>query len=299
VSVYDTQNESTRQDALDKAAEAIKDGKLIVLPTDTVYGIGADAFTADAVQDLLDAKGRGRDVPPPVLVGDPSVLLGLAVDVPEYAERLTEEFWPGPLTLILRSQPSLTWDLGETRGTVALRMPDDETALELLRTTGPLAVSSANRHGKDAALSVMDAATQLGDRVEVYLDGGPARIGTSSTIIDTTVEPPEIVREGALTAEQIVEAVGDIFTPPEPEEPEEPTEPGSAAEDSTEPEDAAEESTEPESAAEEPTGTDAPAADAPEEPSDPEATPSSAEATPSDDAATTGEDGPTAEDRPG
>jgi L-threonylcarbamoyladenylate synthase len=217
VSVYDTQNESTRQDALEKAAEAIKDGKLIVLPTDTVYGIGADAFTADAVGDLLDAKGRGRDVPPPVLVGDRSVLLGLAVDVPEYAERLTEEFWPGALTLILTAQPSLTWDLGETRGTVALRMPDDETALELLRTTGPLAVSSANRHGKDAALSVMDAATQLGDRVEVYLDGGPARIGTSSTIIDTTVEPPEIVREGALTQEQIVEAVGDIFTPPEPE----------------------------------------------------------------------------------
>ncbi|MFE5775492.1 L-threonylcarbamoyladenylate synthase [Brachybacterium sp. NPDC056505] len=219
MSVYDTTNEATRDEGLQAAQDALSDGGLIVLPTDTVYGIGADAFTPDAVQALLDAKDRGRDAPPPVLVGDPAVLLGLAVDVPEYAERLTEAFWPGALTLILTAQPSLNWDLGETRGTVALRMPDDEVTLELLRRTGPLAVSSANRHGKPAALSVMDAATQLGDRVEVYLDGGPARLGTASTIIDTTVEPAEIVREGALTREQIVEAVGDIFTAPEQEEP--------------------------------------------------------------------------------
>ncbi|UEJ82872.1 threonylcarbamoyl-AMP synthase [Brachybacterium halotolerans subsp. kimchii] len=226
MSVYDTTNEATRDEGLQAAQDALSDGGLIVLPTDTVYGIGADAFTPDAVQALLDAKDRGRDAPPPVLVGDPAVLLGLAVDVPEYAERLTEAFWPGALTLILTAQPSLNWDLGETRGTVALRMPDDEVTLELLRRTGPLAVSSANRHGKPAALSIMDAATQLGDRVDVYLDGGPARLGTASTIIDTTVEPAEIVREGALTREQIIEAVGDIFTAPEPEEPEA----GSAAE---------------------------------------------------------------------
>jgi hypothetical protein len=153
------------------------------------------------------------------------------VDVPEYAEHLTEEFWPGALTLILKAQPSLAWDLGETRGTVALRMPDDETALELLRLTGPLAVSSANRSGKPAALTVMEAASQLGDRVEVYLDGGKARIGTSSTIIDTTVEPAEIVREGALTQEEIVEKVGDIFTAPEPEPEPEPEGDAEAAED--------------------------------------------------------------------
>ncbi|GAB2545911.1 L-threonylcarbamoyladenylate synthase [Brachybacterium huguangmaarense] len=217
MSVYDTKSEDGRDEALDAAVAAVRDGKLIVLPTDTVYGIGADAFRPEAVQDLLDAKGRGRSVPPPVLVGDPAVLLALAVDVPEYAERLTEEFWPGALTLILTAQPTLGWDLGETRGTVALRMPDDPSALELLRRTGPLAVSSANRHGRPAALTVLDAATQLGDSVEVYLDGGTARIGTSSTIIDTTVEPPEIVREGALTREQIIDAVGDIFTVPDPE----------------------------------------------------------------------------------
>ena len=214
MSVHDTKNPETREDALAAAVDAVRGGDLIVLPTDTVYGIGADAFTPDAVEALLEAKGRGRDTPPPVLIGDHAVLLALAADVPDYVEDLTEELWPGALTLILTAQPSLTWDLGETRGTVALRMPDDEVALELLRRTGPLAVSSANRHGKPAALTVLDAATQLGDSVEVYLDGGVARVGTSSTILDTTVTPAEIVREGAVTRAQIIEIVGDIFTAP-------------------------------------------------------------------------------------
>lgn len=217
MSVHDTQNPETREAALDAAVAAIRDAKLIVMPTDTVYGIAADAFDAAAVEALLEAKGRGRETPPPVLVADPAVLHALAVDAPDYVEELVEAFWPGPLTLILTAQPSLTWDLGETHGTVALRMPDDDLALDLLRRTGPLAVSSANRHGKPAALQVLDAATQLGDAVEEYLDAGPARIGTSSTIIDTTVQPPEIVREGHLDKEQIIAAVGDIFAVPEPE----------------------------------------------------------------------------------
>ena len=216
MSVHDTQNPETREAALDAAVAAIRDAKLIVMPTDTVYGIAADAFDAAAVEALLEAKGRGRETPPPVLVADPAVLHALAVDAPDYVEDLVEAFWPGPLTLILTAQPSLTWDLGETHGTVALRMPDDDLALDLLRRTGPLAVSSANRHGKPAALQVLDAATQLGDAVEEYLDAGPARIGTSSTIIDTTVQPPEIVREGHLDKEQIIAAVGDIFAVPEP-----------------------------------------------------------------------------------
>lgn len=217
MSVHDTKNPESREESLAAAVDAVRGGELIVLPTDTVYGIGADAFTPDAVEALLEAKGRGRDTPPPVLIGDHAVLLALAVDVPDYVEDLTEELWPGPLTLILNAQPSLTWDLGDTRGTVALRMPEDEVALELLRRTGPLAVSSANRHGKPAAQSVLDAATQLGDSVTVYLDGGPARIGSSSTILDTTVSPAEIVRQGALSKERIIEVVGDIFTAPEPE----------------------------------------------------------------------------------
>lgn len=217
MSVHDTQNPESREEALAAAVDAVRGGELIVLPTDTVYGIGADAFTPEVVEALLEAKGRGRDTPPPVLIGDHAVLLALATDLPDYVEDLAEELWPGALTLILTAQPSLTWDLGETRGTVALRMPEDEVALELLRRTGPLAVSSANRHGKPAATSVLDAATQLGDSVAIYLDGGPARIGASSTILDTTVTPAEIVREGAITKERIIEVVGDIFTAPEPE----------------------------------------------------------------------------------
>jgi L-threonylcarbamoyladenylate synthase len=230
VSVHDTQNPESREDALAAAVDAVRGGGLIVLPTDTVYGIGADAFTPQAVQDLLEAKGRGRDTPPPVLIGDHAVLMALATDLPDYVEDLTDALWPGALTIILTAQPSLTWDLGETRGTVALRMPEDETALELLRRTGPLAVSSANRHGKPAARTVLEAATQLGDAVEIYLDGGEAQLGESSTILDATVTPAEIVREGAITKQQIIEVVGDIFTAPEPEPEEEPADADTDAE---------------------------------------------------------------------
>ncbi|MBV7412244.1 threonylcarbamoyl-AMP synthase [Dermabacteraceae bacterium TAE3-ERU27] len=218
MSVYDCRDEKGRVEGIAAATEAIRNGKLIVLPTDTVYGVGADAFNADAVQDLLHAKGRDRQLPPPVLVGDTAVLHALGSEVPQCVEDLVERFWPGPLTVIVRSQPSLRWDLGETRGTVALRMPDHEVAIELLRETGPLAVSSANRHGRDAATTVVAAATQLGDEVEVYLDGGETVIREASTIIDATVEPPEIVRQGALSKEEIVAALGDIFALPQEEE---------------------------------------------------------------------------------
>lgn len=220
VSVYDYTDESTRDEALEAATAAVKDGKLIVLPTDTVYGIGADAFNKDAVQALLDAKGRGREFPPPVLIGDPNVMHALGLDIPPIIEDLVEEYWPGALTVIVKAQPSLHWDLGNTKGTVALRMPDHEAAIALLKKTGPLAVSSANKHGGDAAKSVMDAAVQLGDAVEVYVDGGKSRIGESSTIIDATVNPPEILRRGALSEEEIVAKFGEIFTPEKPVQPE-------------------------------------------------------------------------------
>ena len=148
-------------------------GQLVVLPTDTVYGIGADAFDPDAVKRLLDAKGRGREMPPPVLVSAPTTLDALAVGVPSYARALIAELWPGPLTLVCRQQPSLQWDLGDTRGTVAVRMPDHEVALELLARTGPLAVSSANRTGRPAATDADAAEEMLGTSVAVILDAGP------------------------------------------------------------------------------------------------------------------------------
>ena len=205
--VFDCTTEAGRADALPKVAEGVRRGSLVVLPTDTVYGIGADAFSPEAVRALLDAKGRGTDMPPPVLVPEARTLEGLATDVPEYARALVAAFWPGPLTIVLRAQPSLAWDLGETGGTVALRMPDDDVALALLREVGPMAVSSANRTGYPASRTVVEAATQLGASVEFYLDGGPSTGGLASTIVDCTREEPAVLRLGALSEQEVMDVV--------------------------------------------------------------------------------------------
>ncbi|GEN78369.1 L-threonylcarbamoyladenylate synthase [Actinotalea fermentans] len=197
-SVMDCTDPATWGPAIDEAVHALGRGGLVVLPTDTVYGIGADAFSPAAVAALLAAKGRGRQMPPPVLVPDVRTVDGLCDDVPDAARRLMEAFWPGALTVICRAQPSLAWDLGETRGTVAVRMPDHPAALALLRRTGPLAVSSANRTGSPAALTAGEARDQLGDAVAVYLDGGVAPGGVASTIVDATTPRLRVVRLGAL-----------------------------------------------------------------------------------------------------
>jgi tRNA threonylcarbamoyl adenosine modification protein (Sua5/YciO/YrdC/YwlC family) len=201
------------------AVDAIEAGDLVVLPTDTVYGIAADAFKADAVQRLLDAKGRGRDMPPPVLISVVESLDALATDVPEAGRKLAEAFWPGPLTVICHAQGSLMWDLGETQGTVALRVPDHENTRELLSRTGPLAVSSANKSGQPAALDVYDAEAQLAESVAVYLDGGEVTGGQPSTIVDLTGEVPHVVRIGALSMAQIREIVPEATTDLEPDVP--------------------------------------------------------------------------------
>lgn len=205
--VFDCTTSSGLADALPKVVDGVREGQLVVLPTDTVYGIGADAFSAEAVRSLLAAKGRGREMPPPVLVAEARTVDGLATDVPDWARALIADYWPGPLTLVLPAQPSLMWDLGETRGTVALRMPDDEVALAILREVGPMAVSSANRTGNPASRTVLDAAAQLGATVTFYLDGGPSRGGLASTIVDCTGAEPVILREGAIAAEEIIAAV--------------------------------------------------------------------------------------------
>lgn len=202
---------------LAQAAEAVRAGRCIVLPTDTVYGIGADAFDSDAVQRLLDAKERGRDMPPPVLLAEPMMLRAVAEEVPEAAAALAKAFWPGALTLILRAQPKSGMQLGETGGTVAVRVPDHEGARALLRRTGPLAVSSANVHGQAPALTCADAVGQLGDRVAVYLDAGTAPGGVASTIVDFAAFPEgRVLREGALSLEQLREVAPDLIGFPEP-----------------------------------------------------------------------------------
>lgn len=200
-------------EACEAARLAIKDGECIVLPTDTVYGIGADAFSAEAVQRLLDAKNRGRDMPPPVLIGEAALIRTLAVDVPEPAHALVDRHWPGALTVICRIQPSLRMDLGETKGTIALRVPDHELARDILRRTGPMAVSSANISGQPAALTCDEAIEQLGDSVSVYLDGGPlgGSGGEPSTIVDFTQhEEGQVLRPGGITIEMLRETVPDL-----------------------------------------------------------------------------------------
>jgi tRNA threonylcarbamoyl adenosine modification protein (Sua5/YciO/YrdC/YwlC family) len=207
-------------EATEAARAAVEAGECIVLPTDTVYGIGADAFSGDAVQRLLDAKMRGRDMPPPVLIGDPTLIRALATDVPETAKGLVAAHWPGPLTVICKIQPSLRMDLGENQGTIALRVPDHELAREILRRTGPMAVSSANLSGKPAALTCDDAVDQLGDRVSVYLDGGElsATAGAPSTIVDFTQhDHGEVLRLGALSVDVLRATLPDLVDLSQPE----------------------------------------------------------------------------------
>lgn len=206
--VYDCALPDNRLAGLAAAAGAVRAGQLVVLPTDTVYGLGCDAFSSTAVQALLDAKGRGRDMPLPVLVGSWSTVDGLVLGVPQRARTLIEAFWPGGLSLVLPHASSLAWDLGDTRGTVMLRMPLHPVALELLRDVGPMAVSSANRSGLPPAATVEQAREQLAERVPVYLDGGPSGEPQASTIIDLTADDPVVLREGAVPVAQISEVLG-------------------------------------------------------------------------------------------
>lgn len=208
--IFDCTDEDSRSAGLTAAREAIENSQCIVLPTDTVYGIGADAFSPVAVQTLLSAKGRGRELPPPVLIPSRDTVPGLAMDVPSYANRLMDAFWPGGLTLIFRAQPSLSWDLGETNGTVGLRVPDDEIARELLTATGPLAVSSANKTGKPAATTITEAGFALGGFVEVFLDGGPRSETEPSTILDCTKADPVVLREGSVSLDALREVLGPV-----------------------------------------------------------------------------------------
>jgi len=178
---------------------AVLGGELVVLPTDTVYGLGADAFSPSAVRRLLAAKGRGREMPPPVLVGTVRAATALVEDLGADGQALIDEFWPGGLTIVCRAARTLSWDLGDSKGTVAIRMPEDKVALELLAETGPMAVSSANLSGSPAATTAQQAREQLGESVAVYLDGGQCAGGVASTIVDLTGERPRLLRRGAIS----------------------------------------------------------------------------------------------------
>jgi len=212
---YATSTDDERDIALNAASLAVQRGQVIVIPTDTVYGVAADAFDADAVAALLAVKGRGREMPPPVLVSTATTLDALAVDIPDYARALVKEFWPGPLTVVCKQQASLRWDLGDSRGTVAVRMPDHEIALELLERTGPLAVSSANKTGQVPATDADVAEEMLGEYVALIVDGGPTPGSEASTIVDVTTTPGRVLRTGALSLDElnaVLEPLGATLT---------------------------------------------------------------------------------------
>ena len=210
MATFDCVDPISRRAGLSAAAQAAAAGNLVVLPTDTVYGIGADAFNAAAVRALLAAKGRGPDMPVPVLVGSWTTIEGLVTALPPVARQLIEAFWPGGLSLVVEHAPSLAWDLGDARGTVMVRMPLHPVALDLLRAVGPMAVSSANRTGQPPATTAGEAADQLADTVAVYLDGGPAPIGVASTIVDVTGAIPRVLRQGAVELDRLREVAGQV-----------------------------------------------------------------------------------------
>ncbi|GAA4112836.1 L-threonylcarbamoyladenylate synthase [Enteractinococcus coprophilus] len=217
--LFDAQESDQRTAAIAAASKAISQRELIVLPTDTVYGVGADAFNPQAVAVLLAAKGRSRQSPPPVLIGNMQVLDALAVDIPATGRQLAQAFWPGALTLIFNAQPSLSWDLGETHGTVALRQPADALAQQILQNTGPLAVSSANRHGQPAATTAQAAQEALGASVSVYIHDGDRGAQQASTIVDCTVTPHRVLRQGAISIEELRQVVPDVLDLNDPEPP--------------------------------------------------------------------------------
>ncbi|MFD5317035.1 L-threonylcarbamoyladenylate synthase [Streptomyces sp. NPDC127098] len=209
---YDCSDPVDRKHGLREAASAVRRGDLVVLPTDTLYGVGADAFNTGAVGDLFEAKGRSRGLPSPVLIGSPNTLHGLVTDFSERAWELVDAFWPGALTIVAKHQPSLTWDLGETRGTVAVRMPLHPVALELLKDFGPMAVSSANLSGHPPPVDCDGAMDMLGDAVAVYLDGGPTLDTVPSSIVDVTGSVPVLLRAGAVSEEELRKVVPDLET---------------------------------------------------------------------------------------
>ncbi|MGH3661724.1 MAG: L-threonylcarbamoyladenylate synthase, partial [Micromonosporaceae bacterium] len=211
VRLYDCQTQAERSEGIAAAIQAVRRGDLVVLPTDTVYGIGADAFTSHSVTALQRAKGRGRDKPPPVLIGSRKTLDGLVFSLSRTARDLINAFWPGALTVVVEHAPSLNWDLGDSAGTVAVRMPLHPVALEVLRETGPMAVSSANRTGEPPAVTAEEARDQLGYSVSIYLESGRCPDPVPSTVVDLSGEAPRVLREGAIPWEKLREVAPDLL----------------------------------------------------------------------------------------
>ncbi|HET9654698.1 MAG TPA: L-threonylcarbamoyladenylate synthase [Kineosporiaceae bacterium] len=209
---FDCLTPSGREGGISRAVSSIAAGELVVLPTDAVYGLGCDAFSPDAIDRLFRARGSGR-TPPPVLIPHARTLDGIATGLAPSARDLVDAFWPGPLTLLCLAQPTLDWDLGDSYGTVSVRMPLHPVALQLLERTGPLAVTAAGPVGMAAPLQCDQARDTLGGTVGVYLDAGTLPGAGGSTIVDVRGERPKVLRVGAIGMETLLEVVPDLDGP--------------------------------------------------------------------------------------
>jgi L-threonylcarbamoyladenylate synthase len=204
-----------RDEVVARVAAALRDGEIVVVPTDTVYGVAADAFNPAGTRRVFAAKRRPRSFPLPVLVRSPKQLPGICPEVPKTAENLMAAYWPGPLTIVLPAQPGLAWDLGDNDGTVAVRMPLDDVTLAIIREVGPLAVTSANLSGQPPATTVEEAREQLGSRVRHYVDDGPRTGGIGSTIVDLTRGAARVLRAGVVPDEDALAVAGGDLDPME------------------------------------------------------------------------------------
>lgn len=211
--LYDCRTTADRDRGVSAAIEAVKSGELVVMPTDTVYGIGADAFTPHAITALHHARSVTNQVPPPVLVGSRHTLDGLVYALPKAARELADAFWPGALTLYVEHSPSLQWDMGNTGGKIAVRMPLHPVALEVLRGVGPMAVTTANKVGRSAPATAEEAREQLEYSVRVYLEAGAAADTSPSTIVDVTSAVPRVLRTGAIPFAKLHDVVPELEPP--------------------------------------------------------------------------------------
>ena len=192
--------------AITRALEILLSGGLVAFPTDTVYGVGALVFEEKAVESIYAAKERPVDKAIPVLIGDAKDITRVAQEIPMFAAKLIARFWPGPLTILVPKKPSLPAVISATP-TVGVRVPDHELARVLLRLAGPMAVTSANRSSQPSPTTAREVLAQLGGRIPLILDGGQTPGGVPSTLVDCTGDEIQILREGPISKERLLNAI--------------------------------------------------------------------------------------------
>lgn len=204
-------NDVNLENELKEAGKAIREGKLVVFPTETVYGIGANALDGEAVKKIFKAKGRPQDNPLIVHISDMSQLKAVTRETSEKALLLAKEFWPGPLTILFKKSSAVPFETTAGLDTVAVRMPADKTALALISYSDrPIAAPSANTSGKPSPTRASHVIADLFGKVDMIIDGGPCKVGLESTVIDLSSEVPVILRPGSITKEQILKVIPSV-----------------------------------------------------------------------------------------